>query len=327
MKSIKILVLVRKFGDLYPKHKHLYDSITSLKKHAHVQFWHDDGDIEDIMSTLNFTPDFIYQYDTTWGYQLTPNITGLDKVSIPKGCHVIDNYHGQTARRRYIDSNRIDLIFSPYKAPFLRSHPEYWDKLRWIPFSINPSVIKDWHFDKEIDFLLLGLFYYKDKENPPKQVPPKGKYTFREAVYNKMKGTSGFVFIPHPGHNTKATKNTIINENYGKIINKAKMLFTCGSVLEYPIAKFFEVPGCRTLLLAKPNPDILELGFQDNVNFVACDEDNFYEKAMYFLNNAKERNRICDNGYQFVHQYHTNDVRALQIIHYMEDFIKNKDSI
>jgi spore maturation protein CgeB len=93
----------------------------------------------------------------------------------------------------------------------------------------------------------------------------------------------------------------MVNEKYARELNRARIFFTCGGEFQYAVAKFFEAPGCRTLLLAKPNKDILELGFKDGVNFVACNESDFYDKAIYYLRNYKERERITNNGYHFIH--------------------------
>ncbi|NLY80088.1 MAG: glycosyltransferase family 1 protein, partial [Lysinibacillus sp.] len=106
-------------------------------------------------------------------------------------------------------------------------------------------------------------------------------------------------------------------------LNRSKMFFTCGSSYKFPVLKFFEAPACKTLLLAEANPDILELGFKDGVNFVACDKTNFNEKAMYYLKNEKERMRITENGYKFIHANHTDDVRAKNFVNEIREFIKN----
>ncbi|WBW96614.1 glycosyltransferase [Oceanirhabdus sp. W0125-5] len=322
MNKLKILILIKRFDIERPKHKLLFDMIASIEKFAEVKYWHKDGDINEILKNIKFSPDFIFSYDIEWKYAFTPIITGLEKVNIPKGTYVKDTYWIPRNRIKFIEDNKIDLIFSPTKESFLKIYPQYESKFRWMPFSINPNIIKDWGLKEDIDFLLMGLFYYIDNKNNKMFAFKKGKYPFREAVYKKMKNKEGFVFIPHPGHDTKDGPEVIINEKYACKLNRSKIFFTCGSIWQYPVMKYTQALGCRTLLLAKPNKDILELGFKDGVNFIACDEKNFYEKAMYYLNNTKERECITNNGYNFVHTYHTNSVRAQQFIKYVEDFIK-----
>ncbi|MTI67729.1 MAG: glycosyltransferase family 1 protein [Firmicutes bacterium] len=325
MNKLKILILIRNFGNNLPKHKHLFDSVTAIEDYADVEYWYNDGNIFDILDKISFKPDFIYHYDMSWGYAVAPEITGLDKVSIPKGCLVGDVHYLPQKRIEYIEKNNINIIFSLSKYPFLKVFPQYESKFRWLPHSINENYIKDWKLDKTIDFLLMGQLYYEDEKNPPKQLPPKGRYKFRDTVLERMKHEKGFTFHPHPGHRAKPSENLIINEKYGCELNKSKIFFTCGSILKGPVKKFFEAPGCKTLLLAEPNKDILELGFKDGINFVACDETDFYDKAMYYIRNDKERKRITNNGYKFIHTYHTDKIRSQQFLKYIKDYLDKNE--
>lgn len=321
MEKLKILILINDFTKKWPKERYLSDVFFELKKMCTVRYWYKPGDIRDILNKIEFKPDFIFHFDISWNYKYAPVITGLSKIDIPKGCYVIDIHYNKEVRKQYFDNNKIDLIFSTYKEPFLKTFPNYEDKFRWMPYSINTQIMKDWKLNKTIDFLLLGQFYFENKNKSAGRIPPKGRYSFREAVYNSLKDKKGFVFHPHPGHFAPPSKDLIINENYSKEINRSKIFFTCGGIFDYAVAKFFEAPACRTLLLAKPNKDILELGFKDGKNFVACDENDFYDKAMYYVTNNKERNRITDNGYNFILNNHTNKIRAKQFIRYIENYL------
>lgn len=321
MKRLKILVIINKFGETHPKHKHKYDMINAIENFAEVRYWHYSGDIRNIIKEIDFEPDFIFHYDIAWFDSFAPPITGLDKIDIPKGCFVIDTHWYPERRIDYFEKNSIDIIFSAGKSHFLKTFPQYKEKFRWLPFAINPNVIKDWKQEKEIDFLLMGLVYTDSSKYRPWSIAPKGRYSLREAVLNKMENHSGFVYIPHPGHLAPASRNPIVNEKYAQKISQAKMFFTCGGEFEYMVAKFFEIPGCKTLLLAKPNKDMLELGFEDQVNFVACNEDDFYDKALFYLRDYVARKTITTNGYEFIHNNHTNEIRAKEFINYIEDYL------
>lgn len=321
--KLKLLVLIKPFGKRYTKQKVKYDFFETLAKYADITFWHEDGDIRDILRKIGFKPDFIFHYDIAWNYRFAPKITGLSKINIPTGCLVIDIHYSPKKRRRYFKKRKIDLIFSATKYPFLAEFPEYKHKFRWLPFSINPSVYKDWGLEKSIKYLLMGQFYCEGLENPPKRIPPKGRYPFREEVFRIMSQyeQDEFVFHPHPGHYTRS-KKAMVDINYAKELNRAAIFFTCGGKFKYPVLKFFEALACNTLLLAETNPDIEELGFKDGVHFVACTTDDFYPKAKYYTEHEKERKRIANAGYQFVHQNHTHDVRAKQLIEYINQYLK-----
>lgn len=326
-KRLDILVIMKPFGN-FPKHKPKVDMIKTLESYAEVHYWFKDDHIEDILKTLAIKPDFILHYDIAWNYGLAPKIEGLDKVDIPTGCFVIDLHWKPAERIKYIKSNQIDLIFSVSKHPFLRVFPQFEDKLRWVPWSINPSIMKDWQQPKDIDSLLMGLVHVeKNKLNGhdlPKQIPAKGRYAFRDAVFEQLKLRPKFVFHAHQGHRTKKSDLLIVNDAYAKEINRAKIFYTCGSRNEtggLAVLKFFEVPACKSLLLAETNEDIEELGFKDGENFVACTVDNIVEKTDYYLKNDQERIQITENGYNFIHSNHTNAHRAKQMVAEMNKII------
>ncbi|WP_153464883.1 MULTISPECIES: glycosyltransferase [Sediminibacillus] len=322
--KLKILILVRQFWLDFPKHKPKIDMLRAIEEFAEVNYWHEDGNIHEILGALQWKPDFIFHYDIAWDNGLAPVITGLADIDIPKACFVIDLHFSKTKRIQYIEKNKVDLIFSVSKNPFLTVFPQYKDKLCWLPWSINPDIIKDWKMKKDIDYLLMGLLYYEDERNPPRQLAAKGRYAFREAVLNTMKDVPGFVFHPHPGHKVPYSAEMYINEKYARELNRAKIFFTCGSRNSsgaFAVLKYFEVLGCKTLLLAEPNQEITELGFQDGVHYVACNTNEIYEKALYYVNNEEQRNQIVQNGYDFIHQNHTNEMRAKQFVTYLTNYL------
>ncbi|CDQ40417.1 MULTISPECIES: glycosyltransferase family protein [Virgibacillus] len=325
--KLKILVLIKPFW-VYAKHKPKIDTVKALEQFADVYYWHTDGHINDIMSKLDVTPDFIFHYDIAWNYGLAPNIEGLDQTTIPKGCFVIDLHWKPEERMKYFEAVEIDLIFSATKHPFLNVFPHYRGKFRWLPWAINPEIMKDWGLKKDIDALLMGLVYMDESNKGnytlPKKIPPEGRYAFRDAVFQKMRDKPSFVLHPHPGHRVKQSDQLIVNEKYAKELNRSKIFFTCGSRNEtggVAVLKFFEAPACKSLLLAESNKDIIDLGFKDGENFVACTVENIEEKTAYYLENDQERQRITENGYTFIHSHHTNEERAKQFLKAIQEII------
>lgn len=308
MSKPNILILVRRFDKLFPKHKVKYEFLQAIEKVANVSYYHEDGDILNIVKQQTSRPDFIFHYDITAKNRLSPKIQNLNNINIPVGAYVIDAHWKPEQRKKYFKDNNISLIFSVSRRPFLKRHPEYKSKLRFLPFSVNPVLIKDWKLKKDIDFLLMGHI--------------AESYPFRAAVREKMKNVKGFVYHKHPGHLKKDRSLYIIDDAFGKEINRAKIFFTCGSIYKYPVMKYFEVPGCKTLLIAEENPDLIELGFRDGVHYIAANKSNFYEKGLYYLKNDKKREEIARAGYIFIHKHHTHRVRAQQFIRYVEEFIK-----
>jgi len=327
-RRLKILVLIKPFWR-FPNHQPKMDMIKALEEYADVYYWYRNGHIQNILKQLKIKPDFIFHYDISWNYSLAPNVHGLEDIDILKGCYVIDLHWEPEQRIKYFKKNKIDLIFSATKNPFLNVFPQFKEKMSWLPWAINPKVMKDWRLEKSIDYLLMGLTYVDEKNRGefslPEKIPPKGRYTFRDTVFEKMKNEPGFMFHPHPGHRTSNPKELFVNARYAKELNQSKMFFTCGSRSNtggVAVLKFFEAPACKTLLLAERNKDIDDLGFKDEENYVACTTENFLKRARYYLKYPKERNRITENGYKFIHQNHTNQHRAKQLIREIEMSIK-----
>ncbi|MEI3614747.1 glycosyltransferase family protein [Pseudogracilibacillus sp. SO30301A] len=325
--KLKILVLIRKIWE-YAKHRPKMEMVKTLEKFADVYYWHEDGHIDDILKKIKITPDFIFHYDIAWLNGLAPKIEGLGNTNIATGSFVIDLHWEPKTRIQYFEDNHIDIIFSVTKNPFLKVFPQYEEKLCWLPWSINPDIMKDYELKKDIDALLMGLVYLdsnnRGKHRLPKKLPYKDRYAFRDAVFRKMKDRDDFVFHPHPGHRVKDTEKLMVNERYAKELNRSKIFFTCGSRSEHggvAVLKFFEAPACNTLLLAETNQDIEDLGFVDGENFVACTIENVVNKADYYLANEQERKRISENGYQFVHHNHTNEMRAKQMIQEIKQYL------
>ncbi|MFP3886607.1 glycosyltransferase [Priestia filamentosa] len=318
--KLKVLILVRPFWITYPKHKAKSDTIKAIEQFADVRYWYTNGEIKTILKTLKFQPDFIFHYDIAYGFALSPYITGLNEIDIPKGCLVIDAHFSPPTRTKYIEDAKINLIFSITKETFLKTYPMYDDKFRWWPFSINPSIFKDHQLQKDVDFLLMGQVFDRTGKSPNRTHTYSGKYPFREEVLSQMRDVEGFTYHPHPGHN--AGNSSLVNEKYAMQLNRSKIFFTCGSKFQYPVLKFFEAPACKSLLLAEPVNDIADLGFKDGVHYIACDHTNVYEKAMYYINNDKERETVTDAGYRFLHRYHTDEERAKQFVQYLQEYLK-----
>lgn len=326
-KKLNILVLIKPFWN-YVKHLPKIDFIRTLAKHTNITYWYKEGHIKDILAKLDVKPDFIYHYDIAWNYAFAPRIIGLGEIDIPKGCFVIDIHWSPESRKDYFKVNKIDMIFSASKHPFVNTFPQYESKLYWLPWSVNTDIFKDWGNKKDIDYLLMGLVHVnwtnENKFKRPGKNPPKGRYAFREAVLEQLADKPNFVFRPHPGHRAKK-EDIFVWKKYARELNRAKIFFTCGSRNQsggYAVLKYFEAPACKTLLIAEQNRDIAELGFKDGVNYVSCTTDNVEEKAVYYLLHDKKRKEITENGYQFIQNNHTNEHRALTMITNIETFLQ-----
>ena len=68
---------------------------------------------------------------------------------------------------------------------------------------------------------------------------------------------------------------------FRRMINNSLTSFTDGSLLSYPVRKFFEIPAFGSVLLAKPFYNYERLGFEDGVNFLSVSNETIIEKVEF----------------------------------------------
>lgn len=278
---------------------------------VHFKLGHRDGKtkngghLPDIIKNLDFVPDFIYfdDFESIRGVYGLPS--GMNEVKIPKGILFHDVNRINDSFRSYVVENKIDLVFAHYRDAFIKYFPDLKDRLRWLPNHAYSPVFRKYNVDKSIDYLMMGKI--------------NDLYPLREKIYASMINMKGFVTHGHPGYKwvsekEKEKQNLYIDEKYAKEISRAKMFLTCGSKYKFAVGKYFEIPACGTLLLASGFPELEDLGFIHKKTFVQIDENNFLDKAQYYLKNEEKRNLITENGRQLIKSRHTTAVRVREFV-------------
>lgn len=307
MEKPKILWITGDIQDFICAHVH--DLMTELAKLTEVTMWTKPGNIHDIIRKIPQKPDFIFINE--YGETKTPPITGLSTIPIPVGVYLYDLHYRIHDRKKALRRDKVKVIFSVYRDPFYRWYPEFADKMRWLPLHVNSEVYRDYGLEKEIDWLLMGAV--------------DNVYPLRKRIVQEMKKKPNFVYHKHPGYRNykgREREKVFIGETYAREINRAKMFFTCDSIYNYPVAKYYEVPACKTLLLAPAVKELLDLGLIPGEHFVAIDEHDFQQKADYYLKMESERNRIANQGYRFVHENHTSAIRARQLLEMIREILE-----
>ena len=110
----------------------------------------------------------------------------------------------------------------------------------------------------------------------------------------------------------------IVGDLYGKVIASSKIFLFGNSIFRYPLSKYFEIMGSRTLVMANEPQNAKDLGFVDGENYISVDTGNWKEKLDYYLENDDERERIALNGYNHVRQHHSVERRSKQLIDFLE---------
>lgn len=258
----------------------------------------------DILKQIPIKPDFILLNDLHPTY--CPIIKNIDRVTIPVGSIVHDLHYKTEYRRQFFKEQKIDFIFPHYRDAFLRWFPEFENRMIWFPHHVPLHIFKDYQLPKTIDYLFVGAC-----------VP--FVYPLRAKMIEQLKNEKGFVMYGHPGYKpiNYQSEQYVVGEKYAQLINRSKMLFTCNSIYQYPVLKYFETAACNTLLLANGSKELRDLGFIDGKTFVEVNETNVLEKARYYLNNETERVKIAANAYQMVRKRHSTEKRANELIQFI----------
>lgn len=306
---MKLLAIARNYQH-FTSRQVTYHLLSALAEITDLTVWHDRGEpIQDILSKLNIEPDFILileYYETN-----ATKITGLSSLKIPYAISLQDLHWDTEIRTQRIMQENIQHIFSPCRDAFGQAYPELMSKMIWLPHHVDTEVFKDYGLPKEIDFLLMGA-------------ASQTYYPLRARILNTMKDKSGFTFHKHPGYREFCeNEDLFVGAKYAREINRAKIFFTCGGSKGYPVAKYFEVLACNTLLLAPELSELTDLGFIPMQHFVPIDLDDFEEKAEYFLTHETERMQIARQGFEMVQARHSSAQRAAEAVAAMEKIIQS----
>ena len=307
---MKILITTGDFrGYIIPN---FYNFLNEVQKLAEVYVWHKSGDIKEIIDEIGIVPDFVFINE--FEELLSPKIIGLASLTIPYAVLLYDLHYDLERRKEALGSAGVKYIFALYRDKFYEWYSEFSPQFLWLPHHVDTSVFQDYNLSKEIDSLLMGYMH-------------EWLYPLRSKILAAMMDEPGFVYHEHPGYKKFSEEErafSYVGEKYAREINRSKMFFTCSSIYEYPLLKYFEVPACKTLLLAPNSQELADLGFIDGVNFVAIDEFDFKDKFQYYLHHEKERIEITEQGYKLIHTRHSTSKRAQDFINMVEEILRIK---
>jgi hypothetical protein len=305
MSKLKLLLIIKDFSKfVHVERQCLQKELSNI---TDLVVWHESGNIHNILKDIRFVPDFILIY--LYGSKNCPPISGLDSLKIPFGVYVED-VHSLKNFQSSVNKYNIKYIFNCYRDAFIKFYPKFSDRMIWLPHHADLSLFKELNISKDIPMLMMGAVskYY---------------YPLRFKILQSLSNNPDFVYHPHPGYrNIDDQEGKFVREKYVNEINRAKIFFTCDLIYKYPINKYFEVLACKTLLLAPDSQELYDLGFRAGENFVSINEDDFLEKAEYYLQNDQERDRIANNGYNLVREKHSTKIRAKELITIIEKILK-----
>jgi hypothetical protein len=132
-------------------------------------------------------------------------------------------------------------------------------------------------------------------------------YPWRQRVFPLLSRHFPTLQSPHPGYGRRASSSIsfLYGEQYARTISASMIAPACGTVAREVVRKHFEIPACRTCLVAEGSPNLEAAGFVDMENCVFADEHDAVEKVAFLLDNPSELARIADAGHALVRARHT----------------------
>ncbi|MFP3886609.1 glycosyltransferase [Priestia filamentosa] len=309
MEKTKLLFIARDDSHYTVRATHYF--IHELSKITDLMVSHESGNIEDLIAKCRTKPDFIYLHD--YKENGAPIIEGVKNLKIPYAIGLHDLHYQYPNRKAVLMKEGIKYIFTYCQAKFIQWYPEFSNGMKWLPHHAHLDIFKDYGLPKDIDLLMTGAAF-------------EDYYPLRAQIIKRFENKPEFVRHKHPGYRNveKNESNVIIGDDYAKEINRAKICFTCDSIYKYPIKKYFEVPACNTLLLAPFSDELHKLGFIPGVNFVSINENNFEEKADYYLEHEEERKKIALNGMRLIQQKHSTRQRVIEFMEKIGEILEEK---
>lgn len=196
--------------------------------------------------------------------------------------------------------------------------PKY--KLIHNPHGAEKAMYHDnWGQKKSIDVLLIGTCRAKGC------YPLRYKIAHRVGNVMKKKGIN-FQIFHHPGYKVKGLEAIKHHtKKYAKAINRAKIAITCSSDYKYALAKYPEVPLCRTALCADI-PKENESWYRKWVIEISKDynAEKIINVIKSYLDNPEKLEEITRIGYEENLKYRTQEEYARRFYNIAEAFLNGK---
>jgi len=103
------------------------------------------------------------------------------------------------------------------------------------------------------------------------------------------------------------------NSDYQHRLESSRYAFACGSAIDMPVRKFFEIPAAGAVLVCKPFCGFEAAGFRDGVNAIACDPQDIMDVHRSLEADPERAQAIADAGRRLVFTKHSLATRAAQL--------------
>jgi len=206
----------------------------------------------------------------------------------------------------------------------IRAEPDHLKKrittnYMLFPISLNPEFFHP-IAEKDHDIAMVGIM--------------TPYYPLRRAIFSEIKKFATdhkLRLLLHPSPPNECTANIelvlqnpalrrqySVGRDYAERIAKSKMFVFCSGFMHGPLGKYFEGMMAGTAVVADTPVNASELHFEPDRNFININMSNWKEKILYYLDDNQAREEIAQRGRETAVKYHTNEVRAKELLSRMK---------
>ncbi|MCF2857426.1 glycosyltransferase [Pseudoalteromonas sp. SMS1] len=262
---------------------------------SQVELWKTFSKQSNVVICGSFLSYFIYGRNSKYVVSLEPKYNAPCFISYSKNhkkvIAFISDSHSKKWLNQFLLKSNVSDVLTPYKKTlietgFVSNLSEA--NIHSFPWCVNDSIVSS--------------------ETPTvrrKDVLGFGKtgtevYDLRQWSFE----TGELVSFDYAGSgNQKFTGNAYYN--WLSTFDACVVGMSSIALYNYTVAKFFEVPSQGILLFAFPTVDIEAFGFEDGVNCVFVNKDDFHEKLRAFKEQPELYIDIRKKGLKLIRDHHT----------------------
>lgn len=214
----------------------------------------------------------------------------------------MSDMHNKFWLPKYLSMSNVYKILTPYKStiPYISFLDSVDDSIfisfPWsIPDEWMGSVIVEKPSNNNVS--IFGAMGHSDA------------YEFRRWIASQS--------IVDKSYNFGGSENYIYKENaYFEWLQSmdAIIVATGNGIYNCSVAKLIEVPASGALMFASKTHDFGELGFEDNINCIVIDKNNFQERILKYKSNPNEYLDIRRRGVELIKSNHLVSHRVKKVI-------------
>ena len=180
----------------------------------------------------------------------------------------------------------------------------------YLPCSFDPDIFHDYKLEKKYDIGFISGGIHSFTTHYPE------RFVIHERLKKRYK--EKYFYAPDPGWPMQHKKDDLGGKKFAKAMNQCKIVInTSGYVTSnHANPKYIEIPASYTVMLADKPREAELLGLKEDYHYIQMteydilSETSLISKIDYYLKHEEKLDQICQNGYDFVMEKHSNRQRA-----------------